>query len=62
MDAKKPKLWKFSGPTLMKMKEDDGQTGIFQVFDLENFFDKESHLDCMYTLNKKTKIDNKSYR
>ena len=34
------------------------QTGIFQVFDMENFFDKKSLLDCMYTLNKKAKIDN----
>ena len=48
--------------TWMKMKEQKGETGIFQVFDMEKFFDKESLLDCMYTLHTKAKIDNKSYR
>ena len=48
--------------TWMKMKEDKKENGIFQVFDMKKFFDKESLLDCMNTLEKDAKIDNKSYR
>ena len=44
------------------MKEEKKQTGIFQVFDMEKFFDKESLLDTMHTLNKKAKISVKDYR
>ena len=32
------------------------------LYDMSKFFDKESLLDCMDTLNKKAKIDAKSYR
>ena len=46
----------------MKMKEEKNQSGIFQCFDMEKFFDKERLLDCMYTLHNKAKIDDKSYR
>ena len=35
---------------------------IFKVFDMAKFFDKESLLDAMYTLDKKGKISNKTYR
>ena len=35
----------------MKMKEEKNQSGIFQCFDMEKFFDKERLLDCMYTLH-----------
>ena len=38
------------------------ENGIFQVFDMKKFFDKESLLDCMDTLNREAKVDNKSYR
>ena len=31
-------------------------SGIFQGFDMEKFFDKESLMDVMYTLNKEAKI------
>ena len=31
-------------------------------YDMAKFFDKESLLDCMDTLNKKANIDAKSYR
>ena len=48
--------------TWMKMKEEQHQSGIFQCFDMEKFFDKERLLDCMYTLHNKAKIDDKSYR
>ena len=48
--------------TWMKLKEETKQAGIFQTFDMSKFFDKESLMDCMYTLNKVAKIDNKSYR
>ena len=48
--------------TWMKMKEERNQSGIFQCFDMEKFFDKESLLDCMYTLHTKAKVDDKSYR
>ena len=48
--------------TWMLMKETFKQDGIFQVFDMAKFFDKESLLDVMYTLSTKAKISNKSYR
>ena len=32
--------------TWMKMKEERKENGIFQVFDMKKFFDKESLLDC----------------
>ena len=48
--------------TWMKMKEQKKENGIFQVFDMKKFFDKESLLDCMDTLNREAKVDNKSYR
>ena len=48
--------------TWMMDKETKKEGGIFQTFDMSKFFDKESLLDCMYALNKKAKIDNKSYR
>ena len=46
----------------MLMKEEKKENGIFQVFDMEKFFDKESLLDTMHTLNKKAKISDKDYR
>ena len=46
----------------MAMKEQKKENGIFQVFDMAKFFDKESLLDAMYTLDKKGKISNKTYR
>ena len=48
--------------TWMKSKEQFRSNGIFQVFDMSKFFDKESLLDCMYTLNKKANIDHKCYK
>ena len=39
--------------TWMKMKEEKKENGIFQVFDMTKFFDKESLLDCMTTLKEK---------
>ena len=48
--------------TCMLMKEEKKENGIFQVFDMEKFFDKESLIDTMYTLNKKANISDKDYR
>ena len=48
--------------TWMAMKEHKKENGIFQVFDMEKFFDKESLMDAMFTLNKKAKISDKTYR
>ena len=48
--------------TWMKMKEIKKENGIFMCFDMCKFFDKESLLDCMDTLNTKAKVDSKSYR
>ena len=48
--------------TWMKMLEQTSGKGIFQVWDMSKFFDKESLLDCLTTLRTKAKIDNKSYR
>ena len=36
--------------TWMKIKEDTKHGGIINTYDMENFFDKESLLDIMYTL------------
>ena len=44
------------------MKEEKKETGIFQALDMEKFFDKESLLDTMQTLNKKAKISDKDYK
>ena len=41
----------------MKQVEENKTAGIISVFDMAEFFDKESLLDCMNTLNKKAKID-----
>ena len=46
------KLW-------MMMKETNG---IFQVFDMAKFFDKESLLDAMHNLSTRAKVSDKSYR
>ena len=46
----------------MKIKEDTKQGGIINTYDMEKFFDKESLLDIMYMLKKKTDIDEKDYR
>ena len=48
--------------TWMKQKEQQKESGIFNVFDMSKFFDKESLLDCMNVLNTHAKISNKSYR
>ena len=45
--------------TWMLMKEEKKENGIF---DMEKFFDKESLLDTMHTLNKKANISDKDYR
>ena len=46
----------------MKQNEQLKKPGIFNTFDMAKFFDKESLIDCMYSLSKYAKIDNKSYR
>ena len=46
----------------MKQKEKHKESGIFNVFDMSKFFDKESLLNCMNVLNTHAKINNKSYR
>ena len=48
--------------TWMLMKEEKKCNGIFQTFDMEKFFDKESLMDVMYTLHKEAKICDKDYR
>ena len=48
--------------TWMKQIEEKDSDGIVSLYDMSKFFDKESLLDCMDTLNKKAKIDAKSYR
>ena len=47
--------------TWMRLKEYKKENGIFSVFDLSKFFDKESLLDCVNQLND-IGVDNKSYR
>jgi len=42
--------------TWMKQIEENKSEGIVSLFDMFKFFDKESLLDCMDTLNKKAKI------
>ena len=46
----------------MKQNEQLKKPGIFNTFDMAKFFDKESLIDCMYSLSKYAKIGNKSYR
>ena len=48
--------------TLMKLKEERKEGLILNTFDMKKFFDKESLMDAMYTLNKVAKVDDKSYR
>ena len=48
--------------TWMKQNEQLKKPGIFNTYDMAKFFDKESLLDCMYSLSKYAKIDNKCYR
>ena len=48
--------------TWMMMKEEKISNGIFQTFDMEKFFDKESLMDVMYTLHKEAKTCDKDYR
>ena len=48
--------------TWMKKIEENNEAGILSLYDMAKFFDKESLLDCMNTLNKKAQIDAKSYR
>ena len=42
--------------TWMMMKEENKSNGIFQTFDMEKFFDKESLRDVMYMLHNEAKI------
>ena len=46
----------------MKQIEENMSEGIVSLFDMSKFFDKESLLDCMYTLDKKANIDHKCYK
>ena len=46
--------------TWMAVKEQKKENGIFQVFYMEKFFDKESLIDTMHTLDKKGKTSNKA--
>ena len=48
--------------TWMKKLEEKNQNGVFQTFDLEKFFDKESLLNTMDTLKEEAKIYEKDYR
>ena len=48
--------------TWMKQIEENDSEGVVSFYDMAKFFDKESLLDCMDTLNKKANIDAKSYR
>ena len=48
--------------TWMKQIEENKSEGIVSLFDMSRFLDKESLLNCMDTINKKAKIDAKSYR
>ena len=48
--------------TWMKQLEERKESGILSLFDMEKFFDKESLLDCMHTLNQKANVKAKSYR
>ena len=44
------------------MKEENKCNGIFQTFDMEKFFDIESLMDVMDTLNKEAKLCDKDNR
>ena len=46
----------------MKQKEQQKESGIFNVYDMSKFFDKESLLDCMDVLSTHAKVSKKSYR
>ena len=46
----------------MKLKEERKEGLILNTFDMKKFFDKESLMDAMYTLNKVAKVNDKSYR
>ena len=48
--------------TWMKSIEQYKRSGIFTVYDMKKFFDREGLLDCMDTLNVTAGIDAKSYR
>ena len=48
--------------TWMKQIEENDSEGVVSFYDMAKFFDKESLLDCLDTLNKKANIDAKSYR
>ena len=48
--------------TWMLMQEENKCNGIFQTFNMEKFFDKESLMDVMNTLHKEAKICDKDYR
>ena len=48
--------------TWMRLKEQNKENGIFNLYDMSKFFDKESLLDCMNVLNTEAGIDPKSYR
>ena len=48
--------------TWLKSKEQKKENGIFNLYDMSKFFDKESLLDCMDILNTVAGIDKKSYR
>ena len=61
-DAKVFLLRTLTLKTWMLSKETKKENGIFQVFDMEKFFDKESLLDAMYTLSTRAKVCDKTYR
>ena len=48
--------------TWMKLNEQFKSIGIFQVFDMSKFFDKESLLDYMHTQDETANIDQKCYK
>ena len=48
--------------TWMKQLEEKKDSGILSLYDMEKFFDKESLLDCMNTLNLRANINAKCYR
>ena len=52
----------FTLKTWMLLLEATKGNGIFQVWDMSKFFDKESLLDAMHTLSVKAKVSDKAYR
>ena len=48
--------------TWMKYLEEKKENGVFQTFDLEKFFDKESLMDTMDALKRKARINDTDYR